>query len=315
MGSVPIQLARIVQGNVLINSPRPDVALCKYLPRCSSSSPSPNVLAADPRAQVDSQDILTAAGTPERVNILGVGVSAITVAQALDVIDRWIEQRAPHYICVSGVHGLAESLRDPSLRAIHNEAGLVTPDGMPLVWLSRLRGARHVERVYGPDLMLACCERSVETGYRHFFYGGAAGIPELLARRLCQRFPGLQIVGSYSPPFHTLSEAEDDAIAERIAATAPDIVWVGLSTPKQERWMHGHVGRVGAPVVIGVGAAFDFHAGVKKQAPRWMQRSGLEWLFRLMSEPRRLWRRYTTSIPRFVWHTMVQLVNPRRYEM
>jgi N-acetylglucosaminyldiphosphoundecaprenol N-acetyl-beta-D-mannosaminyltransferase len=253
--------------------------------------------------------------TVARTNILGVGVSAIDMAQALDVIDGWVAERTPHYVCVTGVHGVTESLRDPELRAIHNAAGLVTPDGMPLVWLSRWRGASHVQRVYGPDLLLACCERSVARGHRHYFFGGAPGIAERLAARLRQRFPGLQIVGCISPPFRAPTESEDREIVARINAAEPDIVWVGLSTPKQERWMRAHLGRLTAPVLIGVGAAFDFCAGVKRQAPRWMQRSGLEWSFRLMTEPRRLWRRYLINNPVFVWHTLRQTVSPQRYPL
>jgi N-acetylglucosaminyldiphosphoundecaprenol N-acetyl-beta-D-mannosaminyltransferase len=253
--------------------------------------------------------------SPRCTNILGVGVSAINMAQTLDVIDQWITAQTPNFVCVSGVHGLTESLRSPELRAIHNEAGLVTPDGMPLVWLSRARGARHVERVYGPDLMLACCARSEQRDYRHYFYGGAEGVPERLAERLVRRFPRLRVAGCLSPPFRALSPAEQEATVRKITATSPDIVWVGLSTPKQERWMHAHVGRVGAPVLIGVGAAFDFHAGLKRQAPRWMQRSGTEWLFRLMCEPRRLWRRYLINNPTFVWHTLLQTVYPQRYQL
>jgi N-acetylglucosaminyldiphosphoundecaprenol N-acetyl-beta-D-mannosaminyltransferase len=252
---------------------------------------------------------------PHRTNILGVGVSAINMAQALDVIDEWIAARTPQFVCVSGVHGVTECLRSPELRDIHNDAGLVTPDGMPLVWLSRARGARHVERVYGPDLLLACCAASVERGYRHFLFGGAEGVPERLAERLVRSFPGLQIAGCLSPPFRPLNAAEDEAMTRQIATTNPDLVWVGLSTPKQERWMHAHVGRVGAPVLIGVGAAFDFHSGSKRQAPRWMQRSGTEWLFRLMCEPRRLGRRYLVNTPTFVWHTLMQAVHPDRYPL
>jgi N-acetylglucosaminyldiphosphoundecaprenol N-acetyl-beta-D-mannosaminyltransferase len=252
---------------------------------------------------------------PQRVNVLGVGVSAITMADALATIDRWIATRAPQYVCVTGVHGVMESQVDPSLRDIHNQAGLVTPDGMPLVWLSRLRGHHHVQRVYGPDLMLACCEASIRNGYRHFFYGGGPGVAERLAKRLGQRFDGLQVVGTWTPPFRDLTTAEEEALIDRIASSKPDIVWVGLSTPKQERWMARYVGRLPVPVLIGVGAAFDMHAGVTKQAPRWMQRSGLEWLFRLATEPRRLWRRYLTNNPRFVWRLFLQLSGAVRYDI
>jgi len=252
---------------------------------------------------------------PERVNVLGIGVSAITMADALAWIDHWIARRANQYICVTGVHGVMESQLDPALRVIHNRAGLVTPDGMPLVWISRLRGHRGVERVYGPDLMLACCESSVAKGYRHFFYGGATGVPERLSERLQKRFPGLQIAGQWSPPFRELTTLEEAELIERINTARPDIVWIGLSTPKQERWMARYVGQISAPVLIGVGAAFDMHAGVKKQAPRWMQRSGLEWLFRLGAEPRRLWRRYLINNPWFAWRLLLQWTGVARHDL
>jgi N-acetylglucosaminyldiphosphoundecaprenol N-acetyl-beta-D-mannosaminyltransferase len=249
--------------------------------------------------------------TIPRVNILGVGVSAIDMAMAVRTIDEWIARRDPHYVCVTTVHGVMESQRDPVLRQIHNRAGMVTPDGMPLVWLSRLKGFGDVERVYGPDLMRAVCQRSTEKGYRHFLYGGAPGVAEILATRLHRQFHGLQVVGIDSPPFRPLTPEEDRAAVERINAAQPDIVWVGISTPKQERWMAAHVGRLTAPVLVGVGAAFDFHAGLKKQAPRWIQRSGLEWLFRLAMEPRRLWRRYLINNPWFLWLILHQLVSKR----
>jgi N-acetylglucosaminyldiphosphoundecaprenol N-acetyl-beta-D-mannosaminyltransferase len=248
-----------------------------------------------------------------RVNILGVGVSAITMAMALRTIEGWIARRDPHYICVTTVHGVMESQQDEDLRRIHNAAGLVTPDGMPLVWLSRLMGFRHVERVYGPDLMLAVCERSAAWGYRHFFYGGGPGVAEKLAARLQSRFPGLKLAGTYAPPFRPLTPEEDRAVVERINAAQPDIVWVGISTPKQERWMAEHVGRLSAPVLAGVGAAFDFNAGLKRQAPRWVQKSGLEWSFRLLMEPRRLWRRYLINNPWFLWLILRQALGKEAY--
>jgi len=244
--------------------------------------------------------------TIPRANILGVGVSAINMEMALRTIGGWISRREPQYVCLTSVNGVIESQWDEELRRIHNAAGLVTPDGMPLVWLSRLMGYPYVGRVYGPDLMLAVCERSAEQGCRHFFYGGAPGVAEKLVVRLQSRFPGLKVTGVYSPPFRPLTSEEDQALAERINAAGPDIVWVGISTPKQERWMVEHVGRISAPVLIGVGAAFDFHAGLKRQAPSWMQRSGLEWLFRLMTEPRRLWRRYLINNSWFLWLILLQ---------
>jgi N-acetylglucosaminyldiphosphoundecaprenol N-acetyl-beta-D-mannosaminyltransferase len=238
------------------------------------------------------------------------------MADALATIDGWIARREHRYVCVSGVHGVMESQRDEALRRIHNIAGLVTPDGMPLVWLSHLKGERHVERVYGPDLMLALCSLPLsQGGYRHFFYGGAPGVADRLAERLRARCPGLAVVGTYTPPFRQLTAAEDDDVVCRIDAAEPDIVWVGMSTPKQEHWMHAHINRLSAPVLIGVGAAFDFLAGLKRQAPRWMQRSGLEWTFRLLTEPRRLWRRYAINNPAFVWHILLQSTHARRYEL
>ena len=253
--------------------------------------------------------------SPRRVNVLGVGVSALTMVRTLRIIDGWIARGEHHYVCVTGVHGIMESQRDAVLRGIHNAAGLVTPDGMPLVWLSRLKGQRSVERVYGPDLMLELCAQSVSRGYRHFFYGGADGVAERLADRLRARVPGLAIAGTATPPFRKLSVAEEADVERRINDAGPNIVWVGLGTPKQERWMHAHVGRLNAQVLIGVGAAFDFHAGLKKQAPRWMQRGGLEWLFRLLTEPRRLWRRYLVNNPWFLWSVALQALGVKRFEL
>lgn len=250
-----------------------------------------------------------------RANVLGVGVSPVSRAQALAVIESWIAAKDRQYVCVSGIHGVMESQRDETLRSIHNAAGMVVPDGMPLVWLSRLQGFQDVERVYGPDLLLDCCRRSLSTKCRHFFYGGAEGVPERLIQRLQARFPGLLVVGGYSPPFRTLTPDEDAEEVRCINDAQPDIVWVGLSTPKQERWMAAHRDRLTAAVFIGVGAAFDFHAGLKRQAPRWMQHSGLEWMFRLLTEPRRLWRRYLRNNPLFVWHIVLQGLGLRRYEI
>jgi len=249
---------------------------------------------------------------PPRVDILGVGVDASTMAAALGTIEDWISRGEPRYVCVTGMHGVMECQRDEQLRRIHQGAGLVTTDGMPLVWLCRLKGRRNVERVYGPDLMLALCARSVSRGYRHFLYGATPQVLDTLATRLVARCPGLQVVGTYAPPFRAPTAEEEDAILRQIRAARPDIVWIGLSTPKQERWMADHVARLAGPVLIGVGAAFDFHAGLKRQAPRWMQRNGLEWLFRLLSEPRRLARRYLTNIPLFAWYLLLDAVGLRR---
>jgi N-acetylglucosaminyldiphosphoundecaprenol N-acetyl-beta-D-mannosaminyltransferase len=234
-----------------------------------------------------------------RVDVLGVGVSAIDMDRAVAEIAGWVERRERHYVCVTGVHGVMESLRDAELRRIHNHSGLTTPDGMPMVWAGRRSGATRMRRVYGPDLMLALCEQAAERGWSSYFHGGAPGVADRLAERLVERFPRLEVVGTSSPPFRTPTPVEDDLTVERIERAAPDLVWVGLGTPKQERWMAAHTQRLSAPALLGVGAAFNIHAGLLPQAPRWMQRSGLEWLYRISREPR-LARRYLSNNPRFL---------------
>ncbi len=251
---------------------------------------------------------------PPRTNILGVAISAINLEQALGFVVRCIETLTPSYICVTPAHGVMDCQADPALRHIFNGSGLTTPDGMAIVWLLKLHGHAHASRVYGPDLMSAVCAMSVKHGYRHYFYGGAPGVAEILAARLQERNPGLLVAGVYSPPFRALTPEEDCQVVARINASQPDIIWVGISTPKQERWMSEHTGRLTAPVMVGVGAAFDFLSGRKKQAPHWMQRAGLEWLFRLGSEPRRLWRRYL-KYPQFALLVMAQLLGLKSYRL
>ncbi len=241
-----------------------------------------------------------------RANVLGVGVDAIDLPAAVDRLMGAAEARARGYVCVTGVHGVMEAQRDPELRGILNRSLLTTPDGMPMVWVGRAQGYRWMSRVYGPDLMLALCERTARTGHTHFLYGGAPGVAERLRRRLEERFPGLRVVGTYTPPFRPLTTEEEAALAERVAAAPPDFFWVGLSTPKQERFMARCCGRLDARVMLGVGAAFDIHSGRVRQAPRWMQRSGLEWFFRLCQEPRRLYRRYLVNNPGFVYLLALQ---------
>ncbi|HEY5076409.1 MAG TPA: WecB/TagA/CpsF family glycosyltransferase [Acidimicrobiia bacterium] len=242
-----------------------------------------------------------AADFGQRVDVLGVGISAVDPARALGRISRWIEEGTQNYVCVTGMHGVMEARHDEELRRIHNESGLTTPDGMPMVWAANFAGASSVQRVYGPDLMLAVCARAAERGWGIFLYGGRDDeVLDLLRSNLTARCPGLRIVGAYSPPFRELTPDEDASVVRAINEAMPEIVWVGLSTPKQERWMAAHMGRIDASVLVGVGAAFDIHAGTLRQAPRWMQRSGLEWLFRLAIEPRRLARRYIVNIPKFL---------------
>lgn len=241
----------------------------------------------------------SAAGVPA-TRILGVPVSLVGLEAAVNVILGWTDQSQSQYVCVRDVHGVMRAQENPELMALHEGAGLVTPDGMPLVWLARHRGHTQVTQACGSDLVIELCRASVDRGIRHYFYGGKPGVAERLAAVLVARFPGLQVAGVYCPPFRLLTPEEDTAITTAIAETRPHIVWVGLSTPMQEFWMRDHVGRIPGATLMGVGAAFDFHTGDVKRAPRWMRRRGLEWLHRLWSEPRRLWRRYLLLAPQFI---------------
>jgi N-acetylglucosaminyldiphosphoundecaprenol N-acetyl-beta-D-mannosaminyltransferase len=245
---------------------------------------------------------------PDRGDVLGVNVSAIAMDDAIAALESWIEEGRREYVCVTGVHGVMECRRDPSLRNIHNEAGMVTPDGVPLVHFLRLTGKIRTQRVYGPDLMREMTAVSARRGYRQFYYGGDVGVAEKLKEALLRSAPGLQVVGTFTPPFRALTPDEDRAVVDMINAARPHIVWIGLSTPKQERWMAAHLGSIEAPVMVGVGAAFDFLAGTKRQAPKWMQRHALEWLFRLCSEPQRLWRRYAYIVPGFAFLAAAELL-------
>lgn len=217
------------------------------------------------------------------------------------------------YIAVTGMHGVTEALHDAEFGRILNGASLVVPDGYPLVVLGRRNGFALARRVYGPELLQAFCEETARKGYRHFFYGGAAGVADDLASRFAGRFPGMQIAGTYCPPFRPLTPAEEQDVREKIKSSRADVVWVGLSTPKQERWMASHREALGVPVMVGVGAAFDFHTGRVAQAPKWMRENGMEWFFRLMSEPRRLWRRYLVNGSEFAWLVLLEQLGLRKF--
>ena len=249
------------------------------------------------------------------MNVLGVGVDALDMSTAVARISAAAAHRRGGYVCVTGVHGVMEAQRDARLRGILNSSLATTPDGMPMVWLGRMAGFRSMTRVYGPDLMLELCRDSVARGLTHFFYGGGPSVAAELAARLSSRFPGMRVVGTYTPPFRPLTSVEETDLLRRIRAVRPHYFWVGLSTPKQERFMADYHTRVDAGVMLGVGAAFDMHSGRTKQAPRWMQRHGFEWLFRLAQEPRRLTRRYAINNPAFVFRVVEQKVGLRRYSV
>jgi N-acetylglucosaminyldiphosphoundecaprenol N-acetyl-beta-D-mannosaminyltransferase len=248
-----------------------------------------------------------------RVNILGVGVSALNMDLAMRETERMLDRGDQGYVCVTGVHGIMEAQADASFRDILNHSFLTTPDGMPTVWLGRVHGFKHMSRVYGPDYMVALCQRSVARGYRHFLYGGKEGVAEELRAVLTRRFPGLQIVGTYTPPFRPLNAEEENDLRHQLEATRADVLWCGLSTPKQERFISAYSGRLPVQLMVGVGAAFDLLSGNLDEAPDWMKKSGLQWLYRLIKEPRRLWRRYLINNPKFAWLTFLQLTGLRGF--
>jgi N-acetylglucosaminyldiphosphoundecaprenol N-acetyl-beta-D-mannosaminyltransferase len=234
--------------------------------------------------------------TPE---ILGVPIKALSVDDVIEAIDQWVTNGDQKYICTMDVHALTVIRADPDLRRIYGAAEMVTPDGMPLVWYLRHHGFPQAQRVCGPDLMPAVMNAFQGLGYRHYLYGASERTLQALMKELKNRFPGIKIVGAYSPPYRGLAPREAAQIDRMINDTAPDIVWVGLGAPKQDRWMAEHRATLNAPVLIGVGAAFDMVGGTIPRAPEIMQRAGLEWIFRIALEPRRLLGRYVVSNWRF----------------
>jgi len=248
-------------------------------------------------------------------DVLGVRTHAVQIEEVVEQMRGWIRERdGCHSIAATGMHGIVEAQHDASFKEVLNEADLVVPDGMPLVWLGRRQGHFLRRRVYGPDLLLAFCEESAEKGYRHFFYGGEPGVADRLAASLKARFPGLNVVGTCSPPFRPLSAEENDEMVEMIDRAAPDVLWVGLGTPKQERWTHEYKSRLRVPVLVGVGAAFDMLSGRRRQAPRLIREHGLEWFFRLVQEPRRLWRRYLVYGSRFIVYLLLESLRLKNFQ-
>jgi N-acetylglucosaminyldiphosphoundecaprenol N-acetyl-beta-D-mannosaminyltransferase len=245
--------------------------------------------------------------------VLGVRINAVQIPQVVAQMERWISRNSHcHLIAVTGMHGVMEAQHDPALKKILNSADLVVPDGMPLVWLGRRHHYPLRRRVYGPELMQTFC-RVTGARYRHFFYGALPGVSTRLAETLRMQF-GICAVGAYSPPFRPLSREEDNQMVDIIHKAKPDVLWVGLSTPKQEHWMYVHKPVLQVPVIVGVGAAFDFNSGRIRQAPGWMREHGLECVFRLLQEPRRLWRRYLVYGSEFVWDVTSELLHVRKFD-
>jgi N-acetylglucosaminyldiphosphoundecaprenol N-acetyl-beta-D-mannosaminyltransferase len=245
-------------------------------------------------------------------DVLGVRVDAVQIEELAVRIEEWTHEAGRRRtIAATSMHGIVEAQRDPSFKQILNSMDAVAPDGMPLVWLGRSAGHDLPRRVYGPDLMLEVCRKTADRGYRHFFYGGEPGVPERLAENLKRRFPSLNVCGTFSPPFRALTANEKRDLTAIISHAAPNILWVGLGTPKQERWMHECAGSFSVPVLVSVGAAFDILSGRRRQAPEWMRERGLECLFRLLQEPRRLWRRYLVYGAQFIGYLALESLRSR----
>ena len=254
-----------------------------------------------------------AAVPPASVEVLGVPLALTDYERTIDWMDASVAAGHRGYICVAAVHTVMVCQEDDELRAAVLGSDLTVPDGQPLVWAMNALGHDLSSRVYGPDLMARYCERAALTGARMFLYGGRnQGALVQLALNLRTRYPGLNIVGGYAPPFRPLTGEEEDFVLDEINRSQADVVWVGIGVPKQEKWMAAMRDRLRAPVLVGVGAAFDFHAGLVPQAPRWMQSMGLEWAYRLLQEPSRLWRRYLRYNPRFVAGFLRQWLAHRR---
>jgi len=242
------------------------------------------------------------------VKILGVKVHATSIGRALSRIESALALGDKGYVCVTGVQGVMEAQVDSNLKRIINNSVLTTPDGRPTVWVGWLRGFFKMRQVTGPDMMLRICARSVEKGYTHFFYGGNDGVAEQLKHSLAQRFPGLRVVGTYSPPFRPLNAEEEAELIRTVSELKPDFFWVGLSTPKQERFMDQYLSKLDTKLMLGVGAAFDIHTGRIKDAPYWMKVIGVQWLHRIYQDPARLWRRYLVNNPKFVYRITLELL-------
>jgi len=250
-----------------------------------------------------------------KTNIVGVPVHSTNLSDAVELLAVRLMQAERTYVCLCNVHGVVSCLRNKTIRTAYLKADLITPDGMPLVWIMKSRGLAGVGRVYGPDLVIALCERLQREGSSHFFYGGAPGVPERLAASLEKRFNNFRVAGAYSPPYRPLTAAEDCDVIRRINDSGADVVWVGLGAPKQELWMLEHRAALAAPLLLGVGYAFDVHSGDKPQAPVWMQRAGLEWVFRVSHEPLRLWPRILVDGPLFLSALVAQGLGLKRFSI
>jgi N-acetylglucosaminyldiphosphoundecaprenol N-acetyl-beta-D-mannosaminyltransferase len=248
-------------------------------------------------------------------NVLGIGVHAIDMEGSVSIIRHAVETERKGYVCLAGAHGIMEARRNPELQSIFANALLVAPDGMPTVWIGHLQGLSKMQRVFGPDLMIEVIGRKDLSHFRHFLCGGEPGVAEQLRDEMLRRFPWATIAGTYTPPFRPMTMDEEGALSEQIETLRPDIIWVGLSTPKQDRFMARYLPLLETKLMIGVGAAFLFHTGAIQDSPDWVKRAGLQWLHRLLQEPRRLWRRYLINVPTFFLQATLQLCGLRNFSV
>ncbi|MCC7250774.1 WecB/TagA/CpsF family glycosyltransferase [Hyphomicrobium sp.] len=246
-----------------------------------------------------------------RVRVAGAPVSVVDMDKVLDTFGQWVGSGRDRVVLLRDVHGAMCARKNDLVREAQEAAELVLPDGVPLTWAARLAGQSGISRVCGIDLLPRVCRHGVTRQWRHFFYGASPNVADQLAVIMREQFPGIAIVGTHCPPFRPLTADEDAEICAKIREAKPDFVWVSLSTPKQDLWMQEHRGRLGGVTMIGVGGAFEINAGLISRAPMWMQRSGLEWLYRLAQEPGRLWKRYFECLPRFAVLATLELIKQR----
>ena len=266
---------------------------------------------ADARAMDGHDRAIPLSADVDTIRIVGAPVSVVSIPKVLAIFERWVGSGRDRVVLLRDVHGVMCARSNHAVGEAQEEADLVLPDGMPLVWAVRMAGGRSIARVCGIDLFPIACAFGVERRWRHYFYGASPGVAEQLAKAMRKQYPGIEIVGTYCPPFRPLSNEEDAAACARIRAARPDFVWVSLSTPKQDLWMHEHRGKCGGATLVGIGGAFEINAGLIPRAPLWMQKNGLEWIYRLGQEPARLWKRYFKSLPKFMVLTVSELVRTR----
>jgi N-acetylglucosaminyldiphosphoundecaprenol N-acetyl-beta-D-mannosaminyltransferase len=256
---------------------------------------------------------MTLCGRRDTANVMGIAVEPLDMKRSLARVAELLQERRKGYVCLIGVHGITEAQRDPILAQAFARATIMVPDGAPTVWVGRWQGFPGMQRVAGPDLMLEVFRRQEFSRYTHFLYGGKEGVADELRDSLKERFPWVNIIGTHTPPFRDLTPDEEESLADRIHTLKPDMIWVGIGTPKQERFMFHYLPLLDTTLMFGVGAAFDFHTGKIKDSPQWVKRAGMQWLHRLIQDPRRLFWRYLRSNSAFIWHITLQLTGLRTY--